>query len=164
MAASPKPLLKTQSFSLTRPLYFRIIATSYYRRRWMLYVGFPVFLAAIAIFQPIDNVYLMVGIGLIALFALLLPLMQFWLFSGRASNQHLYQPHSLALFPDEIVMVSEEGRQRKMPYSQLRKASQAEDHYLLSFEGNAFLYVPYTAFANNKQREKFEKLIQRKGS
>jgi hypothetical protein len=156
-------IFRTRPFSMTRQQFFSLITKAYYRKRWLFFVGFPVFIAMMAILKPMgEDSQVLVWVGLIAVVAMVIPILQFWLFSGKSENEPLYQQQHVQFGEEEMVALYDNGAQRVMRYDGIVKASKASDHYVVRFRSNSFLYIPFSALESEADQQKFEQLISKK--
>lgn len=155
-------ILQTRPFSMSRQTFFSLITKAYYRKRWLFFVGFPVFIALMAILKPMgEDTQVLVWVGMIALVAMVIPVLQFWFFSGKSENQPLYQQQHVQFGEEEMVAIYSNGDKRIMRYDSIVKASKAADHYVVRFRSNSFLYIPFSALESEGDQQKFEQLIRR---
>ena len=148
-------MILTDKITLTSKELFKILNTSYIKRRWWLVAWLWVMIVLLLLLKQGDSF----GYFIIVALVLLQIVMeyQFWRFAS--DNKPFLRERRYEIDSDKIVVIFEDGSSTSIETRYFYKVEKTSKYYLLYTSKIDFFYFPVYSFKSTEDREWFEREI-----
>lgn len=150
-------MIRTKKVRLSSKEYFKIILSTYIRRRWYLIVLMWI-LALSFIMRPERDLFVIFFI----VFAILYPIIiifQYWRFANSKDNKLFLIEREYEIDENRIVGSLGDGTESTTLLEHFIKVIDLKEVYLLYLSKNQFVYIPKNSFETGEDRVWFESKV-----
>jgi len=149
-------MIVTEKFKLTSKKLFKILLTSYLRRRWWQVI----WLWALVVYLLLrENATFFDYFIVVALFLLQgIIIYQLWSFA-TSKYEALLQERYFEMDADKIVGITSNGMQSIIENRCFFKYTKTSKYYLLYTNRTDFIYLPISSFKSTEDKEWFEREV-----
>ncbi|MCG8340922.1 MAG: YcxB family protein [Cytophagales bacterium] len=153
-------LVKTKKYKLANNTYIKLGMKNIIREQWW------VFLIALAIASGtlfIHTYWFIMGAAIGLFLYFLFWLIQFYGITQLEENRIIFEKLSYEITSHQVLVQLSAKQGMPIPWSQIKRASQGKDYFLLVVSKGQLIHLPHKIF-NSKHEIKFvETILKRKG-
>lgn len=151
-------MIVTEKITLTRKELFKILITSYLRKRWWLVAWIWIMLVLLLLLKQGDSFAYFIIAALILIQAVMV--YQYWTFANN--NELFLLERHYEIDSDKIDVIIVNGISTSIETRLFRSVEKSRRYYLLYTSKIDFIYLPVCSFKSTMDREWFEKEIIKK--
>lgn len=148
-------MIVTEKITLTNKELFKILITSYLKKRWWLVAWIWVMIVLLLFLKQGDSFGYFIVVALFLLQAVMV--YQYWRFAN--DNKRFLQERRYEIESDKIVVIAMDGTSVPIEARYFISAETTNKYYLLYTSRTEFIYLPGCSFKRTEDREWFEREI-----
>jgi energy-coupling factor transporter transmembrane protein EcfT len=153
-------MIRTKKIELTADSFFYILLTIYFKRRWLILIWIWLMIFALLFSANIRSIeYLLI---LFLLLSQVILVVQYWLYAHSKDNRIYLLPRYFEIDDHQIVEWLDDGTSSTIKLERFVKVMKTGNCYLLFIAKNEYVYLPFSAFENEANKEWFETDVIRK--
>lgn len=153
-------MIRTRKIELTADSFFYLLLTIYFKRRWLILIWIWLMIFILLFSAHIRSIeYLLI---LFLLLSQVILVVQYWLYAHSKDNRIYLLPRYLEIDDHQIVEWMDDGTSSTIKLERFVKVMRTGKCYLLFIAKNEYVYLPFSAFENEANKEWFETDVIRK--
>jgi len=156
-------MIRTRKVQMTSDEFFYLLLTIYFKRRWMLVAWIWLMIFVLLISARISSAeYWLVAVLCLAQVGLVC---QYWWYARAKANRIYLLPRFLEITSDQVVEWMEDGTSSIIKTERFIRLMRTGKCYLLFVAKNEYVYLPFSAFETDADREWFDaEVVERIGN
>jgi len=142
---------------MTSDEFFYLLLTIYFKKRWLMLVWVWVMIFLLLFSTRISAIEYML-IAILCLTQVFL-VAQYWLYAHSKDNQIYLLPRFFEITSEQIVEWLDDGTSSVIKTERIIRVMRTGKCYLLFIAKNEYIYLPFSAFVDESDREWFEKEV-----
>mgnify|MGYP000913824564 CR=1 FL=1 len=153
-------MIRTGKIQLSSDEFFHLLLTIYVKRKWLTIAWIWVVIFILLFTARINAIeYWLVGIlCLLQVFLVL----QYWFYAHSKDNRIYLLPRFFEITSDQIMEQMDDGTSSTIKTDRIIRVMQTGKCYLLFIAKNEYIYLPFSAFEREADREWFDREILKK--
>lgn len=153
-------MIRTRKIELSSDGFFYLLLTIYFKKRWLMLAWVWLIIFVLLFTARISSIeYLLIAFLCLTQVVLLI---QYWLYAHSKDNRIYLLPRFFEISSDQIVEWMEDGTSSTIKTERFIKVMKTGHCYLLFIARNEYVYLPFTAFESEADREWFEAEVVKK--
>jgi hypothetical protein len=153
-------MIKTDKFSLTNLDYFKILITTYLKKRWWM-ISLMLLFGLFFIFKQNKDSF-EYFLLFFAFFYPIILLIQYWRYANSKENKLFLIERFFEISEDSITGILTDGSKSIVKLDNIIKVTTLKKYYLLYISKSQFIYIPKNSFMNQQDQEWFTNEIIKK--
>jgi hypothetical protein len=150
-------MICTRKIQLSSDEFFYLLLTIYFKKRWLTVAWIWLVIFILLFSTRINTIeYFLVGI---LCFLQIVLVLQYWLYAHSKDNQIYLLSRFLEITLDQVVEWMDDGTSSVIKTERIIRVMRTGKCYLLFIAKNEYIYLPFSAFVCEADREWFEKEV-----
>ncbi|MBC7426057.1 MAG: hypothetical protein H7321_05930 [Bacteroidia bacterium] len=145
-------MISTKVFSVSKREYLNLFIKDYFRKKWWMFTFVIIAMITVYTSYSQSNSTIVIAVGF---FYPLLVIASLWYNIYYTQNELLFAERKHVFYNDKFTSSTGNVSKSEYTYMHLKKIALKKEYALLYLNKNAFVYVPYYAFENENDRQKF---------